>query len=72
MEIFLVSSGFESIDMIEFVDQLNSYDLFASKMMSMKLINLISVQSIIIHVYDSDDFRSISDNNSKLQDITTP
>ena len=39
------SSGFEQIDMIEVVDQLDAYDLVTSDLMSIQLSNLISMQS---------------------------
>ena len=58
--------------MIEVVDQLDAYDPVSSEVMCTQLINILPTQSIVTHVDDSDDFRSISDNNSKLQDITTP
>ena len=72
MEIFLVSSGFESIDMIEAVDQINAYDPNASDFMSTQLRHLLPVQSIITHVDGSDEFQSISAINSKFQYRITP
>ena len=67
-----MSSGFESIDMIDFVDQLDAYDPVTSDIISTPLNNLLSMQSIITHVSGSDEFRSISAINSKLQYSITP
>ena len=58
--------------MIEVVDQLDAYDPVASNLMSKQLRNILSMQSIIIHVDSSDEFRSISAINSKRQDSITP
>ena len=58
--------------MIEVVSQLNSYDLFASELMSTQLRNLLSMQSIITNVDGSYEFQSISDINCKLQDRINP
>ena len=58
--------------MIEIVDQLDAYDPVASELISTRLIDLLSVQSIITHVNGSDEFRSTSAINSKRQDIITP
>ena len=57
--------------MVKVVDQLDSYDPVASKLMSTQLINLLSMQIIITHVDGSDDFRYISTINSKRQDSIT-
>ena len=38
-DLFFMSYGFESIDMIEVVDQLNAYDPVASDIVSKQLIN---------------------------------
>ena len=65
-------SGFESIDIIKVVYQLNEYHTVASEPMSMQLSNLPHMQSIITHVDNSDGFRSISAINSKLKDSITP
>ena len=70
-EFFSVSYGFESMDMIEVVDQLNAYDPVASDIMSKQLSNLLSMQKLITHVDGSDEFLSISAINSKRQDIIT-
>ena len=43
-ELCPVSSGFESIYLIEVVDQLDEYNPVASELMSMHLINPISMQ----------------------------
>ena len=42
--------------MIEVVDQLYAYDTVYSELMYTQLINIISVESIITHVGNSDDF----------------
>ena len=54
--IVLVSSGFESIDMVEVVDQFDAYDPVTSDLMHTQLRNLFSMQSIIAHVDGSDEF----------------
>ena len=68
-EFCLVSYGFESIVMVDIVEQINAYDPVTSDLMSMQISNIIFVQLIITHVDNSDDFRSISAINSKRQDI---
>ena len=67
-----MSSVFESIDIIEVVDQLDAYDTVASEIIFTQLINLLSMQSIITHVDNSDEFLSISTINSKRQYSITP
>ena len=52
----MVFSVFESIDMIEAVDQLDVYDPVTSELISTQLINTFSMQSIITHVGGSDEF----------------
>ena len=64
-----MSSGSESIDVVEVVEQLYAYDSVASEIINTQLSNLLSVQSIITHIDVSDKFRYISAINSKPQDI---
>ena len=71
-EFCLVSYGFESIVMIDIVDQLDAYDPVASDLMSTQISNIISVQLIFTHIENSDDFRYIYANNSKHKDSITP
>ena len=49
-----MSSGFESIHMIEVVYQLDAYNPVASELMPTQLINILSMQSIITHNDGSD------------------
>ena len=58
--------------MIEVFYQLDAYDIVVSETMSMQLSNILPIQSINTHVDGSDEFRSISDINSKHQEIVTP
>ena len=58
--------------MIEVVYQLYEYDPVGSDIMSTHLSNPLSMQSIIKHADSSDEFRYISDINSKRQDSITP
>ena len=67
----LLSSGFELIDIIEVVDQLDAYDRIAYMLLSTQLSNLFSIQSIITYVDGIDKFQYISAINSKLQYIIT-
>ena len=63
-----MSCVFESIDMIEVVDQLDAYDTVAYDLMSTQLSNIIYMQSIITHVDGSDEFQYISAIKIKHQD----
>ena len=58
--------------MIEVVGQLDAYNSVTSELMSTQLRNILSMQSIIAHVDDSDNFLSISVINGKCQDSITP
>ena len=53
--------------MIEVVYQIGAYGPVASEIMSTQLSNILYMQSLIIHVDSSDEFRSIFAINSKRQ-----
>ena len=54
MVLFSVSFGFESINIIEILEQLYAYDPVASELMATQFRNNISMQSTITHVHGSD------------------
>ena len=66
-----LSTGFDDIDMVQILDEVDSYDPVASELMSTQLSQILSLQSMIEEVED-DVFSSIHSLNTKRKDTTSP
>ena len=67
----MISTGFQSINMIEVVDQLAGYDPVDSELMSIQLSTVLSMHSMIEESND-EQFQSIHVTNTKRQDSISP
>ena len=66
-----LSTGLDDIDMVQILDEVDSYDPVASELMSTQLSQILSLQSMIEEVED-DVFSSIHSLNTKRKDTMSP
>ena len=66
-----LSTGLDDIDMVQILDEVDSYDPVASELMSTQLSQILSLQSMIEEIED-DVFSSIHSLNTKRKDTMSP